>query len=121
MTKICIKIRNLELFAKLTKECPETAKKFLEQLPISGLAQRWGEEIYFQVSFDIALESGRVECEPDKIGFWPDGPAIAIFFGKIPVSTGSRPKTFSPCNFFARLSGSLNKEALNVVKDGEKY
>ncbi len=120
MTKICIKIEKLELFAETTKENPETTKKILEQLPIGGLTQRWGEEIYFHVPFDIALESGRQRCEPGEIGFWPDGPAVAIFFGKTPVSTGSKPKAFSPCNFFARLLGRLDIQALNAVRDGKK-
>lgn len=120
MAKICIKIGKLELFAETTNENPETEKRVLEQLPIKGLAQRWGEEIYFQVAFDIALQTGRQECELGEIGFWPDGPAIAIFFGKTPASTGSNPKAYSPCNFFARLSGNIDRQALNAVKDGEK-
>ncbi len=92
----------------------------MDQLPIEGTAQRWGEEIYFLVDFDIALETGRQECEPGEMGFWSGGPGLAIFFGKTPVSTGERPKVYSPCNFFARLVGKWSKEALNEVKDGEK-
>lgn len=120
MTKICIKIGKMELLAEITDENPETAKKVLEQLPFEGLAQRWGEEIYFLEPFDVAKENGREECEPGEIGFWPEGPALAIFFGKTPVSTNSKPRAYSPCNFFAKLSGNLDKQALNAVKDSEK-
>ena len=40
IAKICIKIGKLVVFADLTKENPETAKKVLEQLPIEDLVQR---------------------------------------------------------------------------------
>ncbi len=96
MAKICVKIGKLELFAETTKENPETEKRVLEELPVEGKAERWGEEIYFYVGFGIALEHGRLECEPGEIGFWPDSPAIAIFFGKTPVSTGRKPTAFPP-------------------------
>ena len=120
MDKIRVKIGKLEILAEITEENPETAKRVFSQLPIEGTAQRWGEEIYFLVGFDIPLEAGREECEPGEIGFWPGGPALAIFFGKTPVSTGERPKAYSPCNFFARLVGDWSKEALEEVRDGEK-
>lgn len=121
MHKIRVKIGKLELFAEVTSESSKTAKKVLEQLPIRGKALRWGKEIYFYVPFDIlAPEAGRQDCGQGEIGFWPEGPAIAIFFGKTPASTGSKPKAYSPCNFFARLSGSIDRQALNAVKDGEK-
>ncbi len=123
MPKLNIKIGSLEVFAETTKECPETVKGVLENLPIKGEAQRWGEEIYFFVPFDIAQtgkESQREECEPGEIAFWPAGPAIAIFFGKTPVSRGSKPRAYSPCNFFARLMNidEKLKVALNSVEDG---
>lgn len=120
MSKISVKIGKLQLFVETTAENPETVKRVLEQLPIEGTAQRWGQEIYFLVPFGIAQERGRQECEPGEVGFWVDGPGIAVFFGKTPVSTSSKPKAYSPCNFFARLSGELDKQALNAVKDGEK-
>ncbi len=120
MPDLVIKISSLQLFAETTSENPETVKRVLEQLPVEATAQRWGEEIYFKVEFGIAQEHGRQECKPGEIGFWPDGPGIAVFFGKTPLSTSDKPKAYSPCNFFARLSGKLDKQALNAVKDGEK-
>ena len=82
MAKICIKIGKMELFAETAKENPETEKRVLEQLPIEGTAQRWGEEIYFYVGFDIALEAGRQECEPGEIESWPDRGGCGNFLWK---------------------------------------
>lgn len=120
MHKFCLKIGNLRLFLETTLENPKTVEEVLKHFPIKGEAMRWGEEIYFFVPFSLPSEHGRQDCEQGEIGFWPEGPAIAIFFGKTPASTGSKPKAYSPCNFFARLSGSIDRQALNAVKDGEK-
>jgi len=120
MAKISVKIGNLELFAETTSENPKTVEAILERLPIEGETERWGEEIYFLLPFDLFKEVGRDECEPGEIAFWSDGPAIAIFFGKTPMSTSDKPKAFSACNFFARLSKPLDKKALNAVRTGEK-
>ncbi len=121
MGRISIKIGDLEVFADTTEENPGTVKAILENLPVRGEAQRWGEEIYFFVPFDIAREANkslRQECEPGEIGFWPENPALAIFFGKTPVSEGDKPKAYSPCAFFARLQEPFDKVALNAVKNG---
>lgn len=108
----------MEVLAETTEENPETVKAILKNLPIKGEAQRWGQEIYFFVPFDIAREHQKQECNPGEIAYWPEGPAIAIFFGKTPVSKGDRPRAYSPCNFFARLIGKWDKAALDAVQDG---
>ena len=123
MTKLSIKVGDLEVFANTTEENPRTVKAILDNLPVKGEAQRWGEEIYFFVPFDIADEahkSLRPECDPGEIGFWPENPALAIFFGKTPISQGSKPRAYSPCAFFAKLSEPLDKAALNAVEDGSE-
>ncbi|MCX6799198.1 MAG: hypothetical protein NTW59_03830 [Candidatus Diapherotrites archaeon] len=120
MPKFTIKIGSLHLLAETTRENLATAKAVLGHLPIEGRVERWGEEIYFSVRFDMVEEHARQLCAPGEIGFWPDSPAIAIFFGKTPTSTGSTPKAYSPCNFFAKLLEPWNKAALNAVKSGTK-
>ncbi len=118
MQKLSIKIGDLEFFAELSNDNKGTVETVLANLPIRGKARRWGEEIYFFVPFGVALEHGKEECGPGEIGFWPEGPAIAIFFGKTPVSTSDKPRAYSPCNFFAKLVEPLDKAALNSVADG---
>jgi len=117
MARISIKIGHLEVLADTTEENPGTVKAVLKNLPIKGTAQRWGKEIYFYVPFKIPLEKAREECEEGEIGFWVGNPAIAIFFGKTPVSTSDKPRAYSKCNFFARLLPPIDKEALDAVKE----
>jgi len=88
-------------------------------LPLEGEAQRWGQEIYFFADLAISNEHAIQELEEGDIAYWSEGPAIAIFFGKTPVSTGSKPKAYSPVSVFARLD-KVEKEKLDSVKDGER-
>ena len=61
-----------------------TADAVWEALPVEGSARRWGEEIYFDVTLRLPLEKGaRAEVAPGDLGYWPQGPAIALFFGRV--------------------------------------
>ena len=120
MPKFSLKIGKKEFLLETTSENKETVKELLEHLPLESEAERWGEEIYFFVEFDLALERGRRECVPGEVAFWPDGPGIAVFFGKTPVSTSDKSKAYSPCNFFAKLVGELDFDFLDSVESGEK-
>ncbi len=71
-----------------------TAKAVAAALPISSAALTWGEEVYFD----------------------PQGPAIAIGFGRTPISKGEETRLASPCNVFARALGSV--KVLAKVKTG---
>lgn len=95
----------------------ETARKIAATLPIEGRANRWGEEIYFEIPVDIAPADGAVEeVSVGALAYWPTGRAMCIFFGPTPVSTSDLPRAYSPVNVF----GSINEDAtrLTGVKDG---
>ena len=50
MKAISIKSPSLgSVYAELTNENPKIAKAFYDILPISGLANLWGEEVYFPI------------------------------------------------------------------------
>ncbi len=94
-----------------------TAKAVAAALPISSAALTWGEEVYFDVPINVAREKdARAVITPGEIAYWPQGPAIAIGFGRTPISKGDETRLASPCNVFARALGSV--KALAKVKTG---
>jgi hypothetical protein len=96
-----------------------TADAVWESLPLSGRARLWGEEVYIEVALRLPLEPGaRAEVKRGEIGFWPEGPAIALFFGRTPASTGDDPVAASPVNVFARITGDAAR--LGRVREGSK-
>ena len=102
MKKIKIVAGSLELTAGLY-ETP-TAEVIYDALPLEGEIQKWGDEIYFGVDFEIELETdAREEVEEGELGYWPLGPAFCIFFGPTPVSKSSKPKAYSPVNVFGKI------------------
>jgi hypothetical protein len=74
-------------------------------LPITGKAQLWGDEIYFDVGIPIASESPRAVVELGDLGYWPPGSAFCIFFGPTPASEGKEIRPASPVNVFGRVIG----------------
>ena len=96
-----------------------TAKAVAAALPISSSVLTWGEEVYFDVPLTVAREAdARAVITPGEIAFWPQGPAIAIGFGRTPISKGNETRLASPCNVFAKALGSV--KVLSKVKTGSK-
>jgi hypothetical protein len=94
-----------------------TAKAIAAVLPITSAALTWGEEVYFDVPVNVAREKdARAVITPGEIAYWPQGPAIAIGFGRTPISKGDETRLASPCNVFAKALGSV--KMLAKVKTG---
>jgi len=94
-----------------------TAKAIVAALPLSSSVLTWGEEVYFDVPVEIAREPGaRAVIVPGEIAYWPQGPAIAIGFGRTPISKGNETRLASPCNVFAKALGSV--KVMAKVKTG---
>lgn len=91
--------------ATITSENPETAAAIWAALPLKGSANRWGDEIYFDVAVKAGEENSREEVEVGSVAFWPPGKALCIFFGATPASLHGEPRAYSPVNVFARIVG----------------
>jgi len=94
-----------------------TAEAIAAALPISSSVLTWGEEVYFDVPVEVAREpDARAVIVPGEIAYWPQGPAIAIGFGRTPISKGNETRLASPCNVFAKALSSV--KVLGKVKTG---
>jgi hypothetical protein len=91
----------------------------LDALPVTASVLTWGEEVYFDVPVTIAREpQARDVVKPGEIAYWPDGPAIAIGFGRTPISKSGETRLASPCNVFARAVGDV--KVLKAIKAGTR-
>jgi hypothetical protein len=112
---ITISIQGITLKAGLA-DTP-TAQAIWQVLPVEGVANRWGDEIYFEIPVVVSQEpEARADVEVGELGYWPVGNAFCIFFGPTPASSDQRPRAASPVNVFGRVFGYAKK--LKSVKDG---
>jgi hypothetical protein len=114
---IRIEAEGARLYAVLLTTATATA--VWDALPLEGRARLWGDEVYFDVDLRLPLEEkASSEVGVGAIAYWPEGPAIALFFGRTPLSRGDAPVAASPVNVFGRITGDASR--LARVKEGAR-
>ena len=101
----------------ITEKNPRTASAIREALPFEGVANVWGEEIYFSTPVKLQEENPQQDMDVGDIAFWPIGSAMCVFFGPTPVSESEKPRAYSPVNLFARVLGDA--KVFRKVRDGD--
>ena len=117
MRKILITISNLSVSAELNNSV--SADKIWEALPLSGSANVWGDEIYFEIPVSLKeVSDAQQEVEVGTLAYWPPGSALCVFFGKTPVSTNDKPKAYSPVNVLGLVDG--DSRVFKIVEAGDQ-
>jgi len=108
MYKITITAGEVSLEAELNDS--PTAQQIWDALPVTGSANVWGDEIYFEIPVTAKqAPDARTEVAVGELGYWPVGRAFCIFFGPTPVSTDDRPRAYSPVNVIGRVLGDATQ------------
>ena len=116
MKKIILKFKDKELILNLRDTT--TADIIYDSLPLSSTVKKWGEEIYFETPFDVKLEdNARAVVEFGEIAFWNGGSAIAIGYGRTPISKENEIRLISPCNIWA--DSNFDKSYIEQIKENE--
>ena len=113
--KICIKNHEIVVNLKNTT----TAELIWKSLPLISDIHLWGEEVYFFTDLASVLENDAKDVISfGEIAYWPSGKAIAIGYGKTPISQSSEIRLAARCNIWGETEYDLKK--LKDVRSGEK-
>ena len=114
--KLIIQSGSVKLSVDL-KDTP-TARAVFEAAPFEARAQTWGDEVYFETPVSARLEADAKQVvEPGTVCFWTQGDALALPFGRTPMSTDDKPKLANPCNVLGSLADFAS---LRKIKAGDK-
>jgi hypothetical protein len=117
MRRITLTFSGAELSAELL-DTP-TADRIWEALPVEATVATWGDEVYFDCGVSCAEEpEARDLVTAGEIAYWPPGDAIAIGFGRTPVSQGDEIRLASPANIWAKAEGDV--KVLKSVQAGSR-
>ena len=103
MTDLSVTVDGVGMSASWTASNLETREAVAGALPLSGHANRWGDELYFRVPVDVGVEDTVEEVPRGAVAYWPAGNALCIFWGETPASRDDEPRAAAPVNVVARI------------------
>jgi hypothetical protein len=114
--KLAVRFQTVRIEVDLIETA--TTLALMQALPFESKAHTWGEEVYFATPVKARLETdARQIVEPGTVCFWTEGNAIALPYGRTPISSDGRPKLASRCNVLGRVIGDPGR--LAAVRSGE--
>ena len=94
-----------------------TVKALLAALPCQASASTWGEEVYFELPVTAVLEPDAQQVvDPGTVCFWVEGSALALPYGRTPLSKGNESRLVTRCNVVGKVVGETRQ--LRGIKDG---
>ena len=95
-----------------------TAAKLLAALPSTARAHTWGEEVYFTLPVEAALEQdARQVVEPGTVCFWVEGASLALPYGATPIAQKGESRLVTKCNVLGKIDG--DPKALAGIREGD--
>ncbi|MCY4131476.1 MAG: cyclophilin-like fold protein [Nitrospira sp.] len=83
-----------------------TAQAIYDALPVEANVNQWGEEFYCQVpGVKDYRETATTNVKVGDVAYWGLGGALAVFFGRTPMSIGEDPVPADRVNVIGRLIG----------------
>ncbi len=96
--------------AKLDDRNPKISDLLFRTLPIEGMANIWGQEVYFDIPIQVDNENPSPSAVAGDICYWSPGPAFCIFFGKT--------QPYSQVNHIGKVTECL--EIFKKVVEGDR-
>ena len=92
-----------------------TLKIILDNLPIEGIVNTWGDEIYFPIPIELDITDGQEVVLAGDIAYWPPGHALCIFYGQTPASRDGEIRAASEVYVIGNIQGDAD-----VLKSADK-
>ena len=114
-----VRLRTGKLSIEMSLADTPTAKALIAALPFEASAQTWGDEVYFTTPVSARLEpDARQIVAAGTVCFWTQGDALALPFGRTPISTDARPKLANACNVLGSITGDFRD--LAKIRSGDR-
>ncbi|MDD5347957.1 MAG: cyclophilin-like fold protein [Candidatus Omnitrophica bacterium] len=112
---IVFKTRNFGFYVRFNHSA--CAQDIVNQLPIHGFVQKWGDEIYFDTRTDASTEGKTMDVNVGDVAYWPEGRCLCVFYGRTEASKNDKPVPASPVVLVGRTMAS--PEELRHIRPGE--